>query len=902
MPPARIGDRRTLVRERLLALVPRIWEHRVALVVAPAGSGKTTLLEQVAAAAGTRAVYHLAEPEQAEEQAFLAAVERSLGHALDAVHEPTLLVVDDFHFLSGTPAEAAVERLLARAPEELAVVLASRVRPQLNWSRLLVSGSLLEIGPDDLRFRSWEIERLFREVYAEPLPPADLAVLERRTDGWAAGLMLFHLATRGQPLADRRRTLASLQMHWRLAREYLTRNVLDLLDEELRTFLVDTCVLTRLNGRLCDDLLGRSGSAEVLRELERRQLFTNELSDGSFRYHETLRAQLESLLVERLPDADARERFRRAGLLLERDGAFADAVRAFCRAEAWDDLSRLLGRNGERFAGGASIWLDTLPTGVLRDDPWLLLAVARQQRAAGRLAAAEASYREAEARFSGAAEADVCRRERLAVSIWTDPGEPVHDDAGSTLRRATVRDPDAQRRLLSRLDGTDGRVGEGLAALLAGRCGDARTILSRVADDPTLPPGPAAAAAVGAAAAALLAGDPDGASAAERAAEGAARLGLTWLARIARGLLALDGGPDFRREAALARESCEEDGDAWGAALCALAEGWGALRGGEPEPDPLGVAAERFRVLGAGTLAAWSSAAHALALARTGAPDAGARATRAAAQGRALAVPPAQALAALATGGRYEPPRGLDLVLPAGQRPISGGFELRLFGELRLRLDGRTVDLGRLKPQARSLLARLALAVGRPVHREVLMEAFWPSLEPERAAKNLHVLLSLLRHALEPEMPRDGSSLVTRQGESYRLHVPDGGWVDVLEFERALGEARAARDRAHAIDAYARALDLYGGELLPGEGPAEWVVEERARRHAEAVDAGRALAELSLDAGRPRAAARTCERVLALDRDDDGLWRLAIAAYERAGDPAAAAGARRRYDDVLSAS
>ncbi|MBV8561930.1 MAG: transcriptional regulator, partial [Actinobacteria bacterium] len=226
MPPARIGDRRTLVRERLLALVPRIWEHRVALVVAPAGSGKTTLLEQVAAAAGTRAVYHLAEPEQAEEQAFLAAVERSLGHALDAVPEPTLLVVDDFHFLSGTPAEAAVERLLARAPEELAVVLASRVRPQLNWSRLLVSGSLLEIGPDDLRFRSWEIERLFREVYAEPLPPADLAVLERRTDGWAAGLMLFHMATRGQPLADRRRTLASLQMHWRLAREYLTRNVL----------------------------------------------------------------------------------------------------------------------------------------------------------------------------------------------------------------------------------------------------------------------------------------------------------------------------------------------------------------------------------------------------------------------------------------------------------------------------------------------------------------------------------------------------------------------------------------------------------------------------------------------------------------------------------------------------
>ena len=71
-------------------------------------------------------------------------------------------------------------------------------RPGINLSRLRVADELLEVGTDDLRFRAWEVEQLFRDVYHDPVPPADLAVLARRTEGWAAGLQLFHLATRGR--------------------------------------------------------------------------------------------------------------------------------------------------------------------------------------------------------------------------------------------------------------------------------------------------------------------------------------------------------------------------------------------------------------------------------------------------------------------------------------------------------------------------------------------------------------------------------------------------------------------------------------------------------------------------------------------------------------------------------
>src|SRR5205807_5764809 len=203
----------------------------------------------------------------------------------------------------------------------------SRAVPGFNLSRLRVSGALLEIGSEDLRFRSWEVERLFRDFYQEPLPPEELAELARRTEGWAAGLQLFHLATRGKPAQERRRILSALGSRSRLTREYLTRNGLGQLPTDLRWFLVRTCVMTRLTGPLCDAFLERSGSQQLLQELERRQIFTTATDDrGGYRYHEVLRSHLEQVLMEELGELQTRASYRRAGMLLEEHGAFAEEI------------------------------------------------------------------------------------------------------------------------------------------------------------------------------------------------------------------------------------------------------------------------------------------------------------------------------------------------------------------------------------------------------------------------------------------------------------------------------------------------------------------------------------------------------------------------------------------------
>jgi DNA-binding SARP family transcriptional activator len=106
-------------------------------------------------------------------------------------------------------------------------------------------------------------------------------------------------------------------------------------------------------------------------------------------------------------------------------------------------------------------------------------------------------------------------------------------------------------------------------------------------------------------------------------------------------------------------------------------------------------------------------------------------------------------------------------------------------------------------------------------------------------------------------------------------------------------------DDAVAVTAFRRALELYSGELLSAEGPAEWILAERENLRSAAVQASFALAEIHARQGELVAAAFACERGLRLDPYRDGLWRMLIDVYDRGGESAAAARAREQYGAVL---
>ena len=277
--------------------------------------------------------------------------------------------------------------------------------------------------------------------------------------------------------------LSELNGSARLMREYLARNVLHQLPDELRRFLVDTSVLGRLSGPLCDALLGRTGSAEFLADLQRRRLFTQPLpEEGQYRYHEILRTYLHGVLLDELGEERMHDRFSAAGDLLSAAGAASEALEAYCRGEDWDGARRLLERGGEVVADRPSEWLETLPDSMIRHDPWLLLAGARRARAGGRLREAAEMYQRAEAAFGSADAAELCRTERDALSAWTNGAPATRANPFALLRRALRSDPMAASIQARALPQPIGSLVAGLAALAAGNVATARTELIHAAE------------------------------------------------------------------------------------------------------------------------------------------------------------------------------------------------------------------------------------------------------------------------------------------------------------------------------------------------------------------------------------------------------------------------------------
>jgi DNA-binding SARP family transcriptional activator len=934
----RVPRSEALPRERLDELLRGLWRRRLALVVAPAGSGKTTLLACFAANAGVPVAWYRPETWDGTEEVFLGYLEAALRGALgdlpggwrtveDAAQaletwrgERALVVIDDLHTLEGTPAEAVLERLLDYAPA-LRFLAASRTQPGLNLSRLRVAGNLVEIGGDELRFRSWEVERLFRDFYQDPLPPVELAQLARRTEGWAAGLQLFHLATHGKALDERRRVLEGLSVSSRFVREYLTRNVLDELPSQLRDFLLRTCVLQRLSGAICDRFTERGESALLLEELERRQVFTQSLDDeGHYRYHEVLRSHLESILVQQLGEATVRERHRRAGAVLEEAGALAEGLRAYCRAEDWAAVDRLLGRSGEQLVEHAQAWIEVVPDAVLDHDPWLLLAGARRHRADGQLQAALDTYRRAEQNGAAGDATETARRERRALAAWLDPAGPPPADTLGLLRAATQGRPsDAAARAVQVASPYQPLLA-GLAALLGGHVRESSSLLGTTIASATVSGGAAVAARLGLGVAGLLAGDPRAGLEVRRAAESAEAQGIGFLARLGHACQVLEPGGEVTRAAA-ARLTSERTGDVWGAALAGLLQGWAGLYEGDgpavrAAAELLGEVAEWLRRMEAPVLEAWAAALCALALARAGDPEARQAAIAAGRLASAGGVEGALLLADAALAVSDPARRSEHLALVEARLAVTGiaarwapveplrpAVEIRLFGGLRVEVDGVPLDLGFLKPRARTLLRLLAAQGGRPLHREVIQAALWPDATSESAARNLHVAISSLRQALEPGVARAGFTLLVRDGDAYCLASGPELRIDLVAFECDVGAGRRARttgDAARAIACLEAALDRWTGDLLPEDGAADWAVEQRERCRSLAAEAAEWLAQLRLADGDPAGAARAAAKGLRVERYHDPLWRLLVAARDEAGDPVAASRARAEYRRVLS--
>ena len=929
----RIPRIRALQRERIDTLLRRIREVRATLVVAPAGSGKTTALAQFAMVTDATTIWLRTDPLDGSVERFVAHLDHGWANALgrevagwltidDAIHgfeaaadRPIVVVIDDLHEIRGRPAEAAVARLIVDAPDHVGLAIGTRTMPSFDVTRLRLTGELLEIGPDDLRFRTWEAERLLNDVCGLRLSPEDVARLTQRIEGWAAGFQLFHLAVRHKPPAEQRRLIGVASSRSSLARQYLTRNVLDALPDTLRNFLLDTSVLGVVNGALADKLLARDGSDAELWQLEELEQFVLPLDDGTYRYHEVLRSHLETELGHLVGTNALTERFALAAPLLEEAGYESEALRCYARAGHWDDVSRLAGSaTAEPFARSFE-WLDLLPSSVADDDPWLVLARARASLAAGKFRSAIEHYQRASQQFGDSIDGDSCRRERLDIESFLDPFAAEPSGWLGELRRGLRTDPLGSAQRLDRLDAAQGAIAAGMLHLATGHVDDARRSFDRALLHDPAPSWTLAAARLG------------------RALCDVARHGVTaevieemdfladtldseWLARLARIVVSVvdrRGGVDRVRQIA---DRCELDGDPWGRMLCWLSLGMSRLAAGLPAVDELERTGEIARQHGATLIELIALTA----LSTTDPSRATPRINRSMQLSDLRTHPLIAQLTrrnVTASGDRrrasdrgdgrsevgalriVDPPDGDDGATTFHGDEARPEVAVTCLGGFELVVDGHVVELNALRPRARSVLHLLATHAPRPVHRDVLLAALWSDNDAESALRSLQVAVSSVRKQLERAGWRHG---VERVGDGYALAVEPSDIADVRAFRRAVDEARRAHIAGDVdrLDAAARqALDWYRGDLLTEEGSADWAVEARDALRVAASTTARWAASAAYDRGDTAEALTMAERGLQLDRFDDTLWNVVIDAHSARGETGAAARARRTYAGVL---
>ena len=269
-----------------------------------------------------------------------------------------------------------------------------------RWPDLRAQGRLTELRAADLRFTPDEAAAFLNQVMDLHLSASDIAALEARTEGWIAGLQLAALSMQGR--ADSAAFVEAFTGSHRFVLDYLMEEVLQRQPEPVRRFLLQTSILDRLCGSLCDAVTEHAGGRSLLETLERGNLFVVPLDDQRqwYRYHHLFADVLHARLIDEQADGVS-ELHRRASAWFEQNDLPAEAIQHALLAKDFERAAALLERvwlaMDLSYQSAAWLrWAQQLPDDVIRAHPVLCLGYAWALLNGGELEAGEAWLRAAE--------------------------------------------------------------------------------------------------------------------------------------------------------------------------------------------------------------------------------------------------------------------------------------------------------------------------------------------------------------------------------------------------------------------------------------------------------------------------------------------------------------------------
>lgn len=315
------------------------------------------------------------------------------------------LVLDDYHLIQAQPIHHALIFLLDHLPPTMHLVLITRADPPLPLARLRGRGQLTELRQTDVRFTAEEAAEFLNQVMGLDLSKEDITTLESRTEGWIVGLHLAALSL--QDRADTHEFITAFTGEHHYVLEYLIEEVVRRQPEPVQRFLMQTSILDRLCGPLCNAVTGESDGEAMLAHLRQRNLFIIPLDDEHHwhRYHQLFADLLGNLLRKEYPPEHIRELHRRACEWYAQNGLATEAVNHALAAPDFEQVAQLIERHSLAMVSRGELttllrWIDALPQDLARSRPWLCVHQAWPLTLAGRADTAEPLLRQIEQQVS----------------------------------------------------------------------------------------------------------------------------------------------------------------------------------------------------------------------------------------------------------------------------------------------------------------------------------------------------------------------------------------------------------------------------------------------------------------------------------------------------------------------
>ncbi|HRQ22709.1 MAG TPA: BTAD domain-containing putative transcriptional regulator [Anaerolineales bacterium] len=443
-----------LPRPRLLEWLESNADKRLTLLSAPAGYGKTTLLADFINASSLPFAWYTLDAQDSDPTVFLTylieslrsmkrapeSLTRAIGQTAqslldsaeanispqrvltvlvnelaEVIETPWLIVLEDYHYVASPVVHQLVDFLLENAPNDLRLVISTRVDPPLALARLRARGQLAELRASSLRFRDEEVSHWLQSNLPE-ISSESLSLLSEKTEGWVAALQIVRSSLSGRDARDVDAMLSGLSGSQQFVFDYLADEVFKRLPDDTQEFLLRTSILQQMDASACNAVASVQNAQSILEELERQNLFVSSLDSQRrwYRYHYLFREFLLSRL-QRVETESVNSLERSAGGHYESQGELEVALSHYLNAQEYESAARVVSIFAADYIERGRVevlhrYLSALPADVMKANPELLLQHGNAHWRLGQTGAAVAAYEDARSSFAAQNNAGgVCR-------------------------------------------------------------------------------------------------------------------------------------------------------------------------------------------------------------------------------------------------------------------------------------------------------------------------------------------------------------------------------------------------------------------------------------------------------------------------------------------------------------